>query len=178
MRATGIVRRIDEIGRFLIPKEIRNDFRIKHYSSLEIFTDREGEVILKKYSPVKELKQLAEKYVLAINQSLGHFVCITDKDYIIAVAGADKKKLLNKPLNPEIEKFMEERKVKTYTQPLLLTVDGGKAYTSMVIAPIIVDCDVIGAVIIAGADPEVKMGQLEQKVAATAAGFLEKQIGI
>lgn len=178
MRATGIVRRIDEIGRFLIPKEIRSNFRIKHYSSLEIFTDREGEVILKKYSPIKELRQLAEKYVQAINQSLGHIVCVADKDYIIAAAGANKKKLLNRPLNPEIEKFMEERKIKIYAQPLSLTVDGGEIHTSVVIAPIIVDCDVIGTVIIAGAEPEVKMGQLELKVAATAAGFLEKQIEI
>ncbi|OPY56096.1 MAG: Stage V sporulation protein T [Pelotomaculum sp. PtaU1.Bin035] len=176
MRATGIVRRIDELGRILIPKEIRNTFRIKHYSSLEIFPDHEGKVILKKYSPVKELGQLAEEYVQAMNQSLGHTVCIADKDFIIAAAGANKKRLLNKQLNPEIERLMEERKVKLYAQPLSLTVNESVISSSVIIAPIIVDCDVIGAVIFAATEQDVKIGQLEFKMVETAAGFLGKQI--
>ncbi|MDF9408058.1 MAG: Stage V sporulation protein T [Pelotomaculum sp. PtaB.Bin013] len=122
MRATGFVRRIDELGRFLIPKEIRNTLHIKHYSSLEILTDYEGGVIFKKFSPIKELGQLVEEYAQALYESLGHTVCIVDKENIIAVAGFNKKRLLNRQLNPEIERLMEERKANHYVMPISLTV--------------------------------------------------------
>lgn len=178
MRATGIVRRVDELGRFLIPKEIRNTLHIKHYSSLEILTDYEGEVIFKKYSPIKKLGHLVEKYAQVLYESLGHIACIADKEIIIAVAGTYKNKLVNRQINPEIESFMEERKVKHYAKPISLTVDDVVNFSSIIIAPIIVDCDVIGAVILLTINPDVKMGQLEFKVVETAAGFLGKQIEI
>ncbi|OPX87473.1 MAG: Stage V sporulation protein T [Pelotomaculum sp. PtaB.Bin013] len=176
MKATGNVRRIDELGRVVIPKEIRNTLRIKHNSPLEIFTDHEGEVILKKYSPVKELGLFADDYAKALNQSLGHIACIADKDAIIAVAGTENKRLLNKQLNPEIEKFMEERKVLLHAEPMALTSDESVTYISIITAPIIVDGDVVGAVILAANNPDVKMSELELKMAETAAGFLGKQI--
>ncbi|MCG9967591.1 stage V sporulation protein T [Pelotomaculum terephthalicicum JT] len=178
MRATGFVRRIDELGRFLIPKEIRNSLRIKHYSSLEILTDYEGEVIFKKFSPIKELGLLVEEYAQSLYNSLGHTVCIADKENIITVAGSNKKRLLNRQLNPEIERIMEERRIKLCATPLSLTADDVAISTSIIIAPIIVDCDVIGAVILMSKNPDAKMGRLELKMAETAAGFLGKQIAI
>ena len=93
MKATGIVRRIDDLGRVVIPKEIRRTLRIREGDPLEIFTDREGEVILKKYSPIGELSTFAKQYAEALSQATGHLVCIMDKDQIIAVAGSGKKSL-------------------------------------------------------------------------------------
>ena len=90
MKATGIVRRIDDLGRVVIPKEIRRTMRIREGDPLEIFTDREGEVILKKYSPIGELGEFATEYADSLNEALGHISCIADKDTIIAVAGAPK----------------------------------------------------------------------------------------
>ena len=98
MKATGIVRRIDELGRVVIPKEIRRTLRIREGDPLEIFTDREGEVILKKYSPIGELGDFAKEYAESLHLALGHTALICDKDNIIAVAGASRRELLDKPL--------------------------------------------------------------------------------
>lgn len=176
MKATGIVRRIDDLGRVVIPKEIRRTLRIRQNEPLEIFTDRNGEVILKKYSPIGELGQFADEYVQALNQSLGHIAGIADKDVIIAVAGAPKKQLLNKQIGGEIERAQEEKKVLVLTEPSNLAYDEEGAYSSSVIAPIIAEGDVVGAVFLATRETGVTMGQLEQKMVETAASFLGKQM--
>ena len=90
MKATGIVRRIDELGRIVVPKEIRRTLRIREGDPLEIFTDKDGEIILKKYSPIGELSIFAQEYVDATAQILGYPVCVTDRDQIIAVSGMPK----------------------------------------------------------------------------------------
>ena len=94
MKATGVVRRIDDLGRVVIPKEIRKTLRIKEGDPLEIFTDREGQVILKKYSPIGELSEFAIGYAETLSKTTGHIACITDKDTIIAVSGGSKKEFL------------------------------------------------------------------------------------
>lgn len=91
MKATGIVRRIDDLGRVVIPKEIRRTLRIREGDPLEIFTDREGEIILKKYSPIGELGTLAKIYAESLSQTLGCTVCITDTDQVVAASGSGKK---------------------------------------------------------------------------------------
>lgn len=98
MKATGIVRRIDDLGRVVIPKEIRRTLRIREGDPLEIFTDREGEIILKKYSPIGELNQFAKQYADSLSQTTGHIVCIADRDQLIAVSGA-KKDLIAKAID-------------------------------------------------------------------------------
>lgn len=175
MKATGIVRRIDNLGRIVIPKELRRTLRLRENEPLEIFTDVNGEVVLKKYSPVGELGRFAQEYTDALNQSLGHTACITDRDIIIAVSGPDKKALLNKQLAPTIESVMSERKTMAFSQPLALTVNGDDLYGSTVITPIIAGGDVIGSIILTVKD-NVEMGQLEQKMCDTAAGFLGRQL--
>ena len=110
MKATGIVRRIDDLGRVVIPKEIRRTLRIREGDPLEIFVDREGEVILKKYSPIGELGDFAKEYADSLYEAIGHIACIADRDTIIAVAGAPKKEFLNKPIGQAVERVMEERK--------------------------------------------------------------------
>ncbi len=183
MKATGIVRRIDDLGRVVIPKEIRRTLRIREGDPLEIFVDREGEVILKKYSPIGELGDFAKEYADSLHEALGHIACIADRDTIIAVSGAPKKELLNKPIGPMVEKVMEERK------PIILhpaedpnskdaaIIDGSDCnYASEVIVPIISEGDPIGAVILATKESGIKMAEMELKLAETAAGFLAKQM--
>ncbi|NPV92632.1 MAG: stage V sporulation protein T [Firmicutes bacterium] len=185
MKATGIVRRIDDLGRVVIPKEIRRTLRIREGDPLEIFVDREGEVILKKYSPIGELGDFAKEYADSLNEAIGHIACIADRDHIIAVAGAPKKEFLNKNLDPSMEKVMEDRKTvlinDTGSHPYckgcsVLEDDEQCRLSSKVIAPIIAEGDPIGAVIIMSKEPGVKMGEMELKLAETAAGFLAKQM--
>lgn len=175
MRATGIVRRIDDLGRVVIPKELRRSLRMNENSPLEIFTEANGEVILKKYSPIGEMAKLAEEYVEVLSVSLGHIACITDTDSIIAVAGATDKGLLHKQISPDVEKVMGSKKVTLLTEPTELTIEENHPCSSVVIAPIIADGDIVGTVIIATKESDKHMGQLEQKMAETAAGFLAKQ---
>ena len=183
MKATGIVRRIDDLGRVVIPKEIRRTLRIREGDPLEIFTDREGEVILKKYSPIGELGDFAKEYTESLHQSIGHICCVADKDNIIAVSGAPKKEFLDKSISPDLEKIIEEKKTVIANKSeggrcYLISADEADSdkYTSEVIVPIIAEGDPIGAVILLSKDPDVKMGGLEVKIAETAAGFLGKQM--
>ncbi|AGK99757.1 stage V sporulation protein T [Desulfoscipio gibsoniae] len=184
MKATGIVRRIDDLGRVVIPKEIRRTLRIREGDPLEIFVDREGEVILKKYSPIGELGDFAKEYADSLHEALGHISLIADRDAIIAVSGAPKKEFLNKPISNAIEKVMEERKAVVINNPgidphyvdCMIIEDGECKYTAEVVAPIISEGDPIGAVILASREPNVNMGELELKLAETAAGFLAKQM--
>jgi len=184
LKATGIVRRIDDLGRVVIPKEIRRTLRIREGDPLEIFTDREGEVILKKYSPIGELGDFAREYADSLHESVNHITCISDRDAIIAVAGAPKKEYMDKSVSAAIEKIMEERKtvlVETTSDRdyVIITDDeeeGKMKYTSQVICPIIAEGDPIGTVILLSKESGVTMGELEVKVAETASGFLAKQM--
>ncbi|WP_429158235.1 stage V sporulation protein T [Desulfitispora alkaliphila] len=182
MKATGIVRRIDDLGRVVIPKEIRRTLRIREGDPLEIFVDREGEVILKKYSPIGELGDFAKEYAESLNEAIGHIACIADRDNVIAVSGAPKKEFINKPVGSAVEKVMEERKAILINEPgehdycIDCGGDEGCKFTAEVIAPIIAEGDPIGAVIIATKDENIKMGDMELKLAETAAGFLAKQM--
>ena len=110
MKATGIVRRIDDLGRVVIPKEIRRTLRIREGDPLEIFTDREGEVILKKYSPIGELGEFATEYVESLHQTVGHISCVADKDAIVAVSGGARKEYLDKSISSDLEHAMEMKK--------------------------------------------------------------------
>ena len=109
MKATGIVRRIDDLGRVVIPKEIRRTLRIREGDPLEIFVDREGEVILKKYSPISELGHFATEYSEALYDSLHYPIIISDRDEVIALAGLSKKEYLNKQISSYIGEVIEDR---------------------------------------------------------------------
>jgi AbrB family transcriptional regulator (stage V sporulation protein T) len=184
VKATGIVRRIDDLGRVVIPKEIRRTLKIREGDPLEIFVDRDGEVILKKYSPIGELGDFAKEYADSLYESLGHISCIADRDMIIAVSGAPKKEFLNKTVGPAVEKAMEERRTLKIDKPgqqkefmsCLADDEEDCKFTVEVIAPIISGGDPIGAVILCSREPSAKMGEMEVKLAETAAGFLAKQM--
>ncbi|WP_028551913.1 stage V sporulation protein T [Paenibacillus sp. UNC451MF] len=178
MKATGIVRRIDDLGRVVIPKEIRRTLRIREGDPLEIFVDRDGEVILKKYSPIGELGDFAKEYAESLFESTNHITMISDRDTIIAVAGGSKKDYLEKQIGPLVETCMENRKssMESGTGQYEVCKDITETYSSYVIAPIVAGGDPIGSVILVSKDENVKMGQMETKMAETAAGFLAKQM--
>ena len=125
MKATGIVRRIDDLGRVVIPKEIRKTLRIREGDPLEIFTDREGEVILKKYSPIGEMGTLAKLYAESLSQTLGCTVCITDTDQVVAVSGSGKKELQEQFIGREMDRLLRER-------GQLLAESGDPSYSKVV----------------------------------------------
>lgn len=177
MKATGIVRRIDDLGRVVIPKEIRRTLRIREGDPLEIFVDRDGEVILKKYSPISELGEFAKEYAESLNETLGHITLITDRDTIIAIAGSSKKEFLEKPVGSDVEKVMEDRHTLLAAEgDVQLVRDKWDHVSCRVIAPIVYNGDPIGSVVLVSRDEQVTMGELEQKLAETAAGFLSKQM--
>lgn len=184
MKATGIVRRIDDLGRVVIPKEIRRTLRIREGDPLEIFVDRDGEVILKKYSPIGELGEFAKEYADSLYESVGHIAIIADRDAVIAVSGGPKKDFLNKPVGPQSERAMEERRTILVNRAaeargqgaVIGDEDDETRFTAWVIAPIIAAGDPIGAVIIGSREPDAQLGDLEVKLAETAAGFLAKQM--
>lgn len=184
MKATGVVRRIDDLGRIVIPKEIRKTLHIKEGDPLEIFTDREGEVILKKYSPIGELSEFAAEYAETLAKTTGHIACITDKDTIIAVSGGSKKELLEKSLSPELEKVLDNKEIYTSKEnneialPIIQNDSKDRKFNSQVIYPIISQGDVIGSVILMSKEPNTQMGEVELKVLQSAAGFLGSQMEI
>lgn len=179
MKATGIVRRIDDLGRIVIPKEIRRTLRIKEGDPLEIFTDREGQVILKKYSPIGELNEFSSEYATALYDNTTHSVIISDRDSIIAVAGTSKKEYSNKRISPDLERIIENRDtyiVEEDNGPLRLFYEDEdvEKYKSQVITPIVMQGDPIGSVILFSTDKD--MGELEIKLTETAASFLSMQM--
>ena len=180
MKATGIVRRIDDLGRVVIPKEIRRTLRLREGTPLEIFTDREGEIILKKYSPMVELAAFAVQYAEAMAQSTGLMVCMTDRDQVIAVSGGPKKDYLQKPVSRQLENIITERMnvlaVKEDKAFVPLIADEPEGVTAEAVVPIICEGDAIGAVAILSREQKAKFGETEMKLVSTAAGFLGRQM--
>ena len=179
MKATGIVRRIDDLGRIVVPKEIRKVLRIREGDPLEIFTGKEGEIVLKKYSPMADLTAFAQQYVEAISQSLGLPVAITDRDSVIAVAGMPKKELMGKELHSELESVIHDRKAivarKGDAKFIHITTDDLDC-DGQVVQTIISEGDAVGSVIVIVRDSGHRIGEIEQKAAVIAAAFLGKQM--
>ncbi len=184
MKATGVVRRIDDLGRIVIPKEIRKVLRIKEGDPIEIFTGREGEVILKKYSPIGELSEFATDYAETLAKTTGHIACITDKDSVIAVSGGARKEYLEQSISKELEQLMDDKEIYTSNQnndislPITKNDNQERKFNSQVIYPIISQGDVIGSVILLSKEQNKKMNETEVKVAQSAAGFLSSQMEI
>ena len=180
MKATGIVRRIDELGRIVVPKEIRRTLRIREGDPLEIFTDKDGEIILKKYSPMGELSSFAQEYVDATAGILGCPVCVTDRDQIIAVAGMPKKELLGKHLHQQLEDAINDREAimakKGERKYIRITGEQEDVYEGQIVQTIICEGDAIGAVIVLNKDGRNPLSEVERKVASVAANFLGKQM--
>ena len=181
MKATGIVRRIDDLGRVVIPKEIRRTMRIKEGDPLEIFTNREGEVIFKKYSPIGELQNFASEYADTLHKTSGMPIFVCDRDAIIAVSGASKREYLEKKVSHEVEEIMENRLMYQYVSQNnnVYITDFGKEHYISTAMPIIAEGDVIGCVISGWQDNSVNekiSSEIEAKLIQTAGIFLGKQM--
>ena len=180
MKATGIVRRIDDLGRVVIPKEIRRTLRIREGDPLEIFTDRDGEVIFKKYSPMGELGTVVAELAEALARTAGMSCAICDRDAVIAAAGGAKKDILEKSISPDLELVMEQRA--TYergvgeTQDIAITAND--VYNVIVAVPIITDGDVTGCVAFVGEEENASADEVAVKLCQPAAQFLSKRLGL
>ena len=184
MKATGVVRRIDDLGRVVIPKEIRKTLRIKEGDPLEIFTDKEGGIILKKYSPIGELTEFASGYAETLSKTTGHIAFITDKDTIIAVSGGSKKEYLEQDVSDELEQLMEDKEVYTSKEnsnkamPITKNGNEDKKLNAQIVYPIISNGDTIGTVILLSKEANTQMNDVEKKLAQSAATFLGSQMEI
>ncbi len=178
MRATGIVRRIDDLGRVVIPKEIRKTLRIREGDPLEIFTAKDGEVILKKYSPIGELNEFSQEYAETLGETLGHGIVVTDLDSIIAVSKLAKKDYKEKSISDELEQLIENRESKTSkdNKTIALHKDDSMEYKSQIIMPIVSSSgDCIGSIIMVSKE-ENALSEPEEKILKIAANFLGKQV--
>lgn len=180
MKATGIVRRIDDLGRIVIPKEIRRTMRIREGDPMEIFTSREGEILLKKYSPVGELGEFASELAESVAQTIGELICVTDRDYVIAAAGAGKKEVEGKTLEQAFQAAIDKRcnQVVASDKSEAIPVFQGdeKNYTRQAMATILSHGDCIGAVVILSKDSNRNSDDVLLQLAKTVAGFLGKHM--
>ncbi|NLM83567.1 MAG: AbrB/MazE/SpoVT family DNA-binding domain-containing protein [Clostridiales bacterium] len=177
MKATGIVRRIDDLGRVVIPKEIRRTMRIREGDPLEIYTEKDGEVIFKKYSPMGEWSESANQICETLYKTAGCCAAVADRDTYISVFGVPKRELADKHISPELEQLMEARKVyqRKSGEKGLPMVEGNEKYIIETAAPIISEGDVMGCVVFFS-EGEKTLGEVEFKLAQTVAGFLGKQL--
>ena len=179
MKATGIVRRIDDLGRVVVPKEIRRTLRIREGDPLEIFTDKEGEIILKKYSPIGELSAFAKQYAESLSQMLGCLAGICDMDQVVAAAGNGKKELQDEDITRELGEFLKERKTqnaKAGEKRYVPVVSKTEPYSQEVISPILCAGDVIGAVLLLNMDQKDLFEEREICLAEYTAKVLGKQM--
>lgn len=184
MKATGIVRRIDDLGRIVIPIEIRRDMNIRDGDPLEIFVDKNGEVILKKYSAVAELGPFGQGIVNSLHETTQHLALLSDRDEIVAVAGGQERQYLGKRVGEPVRRAMENRESLLFTPrthnhegSAIEDADGGPCpFHSEVIAPVIVGGDPVGAILLVTTAENVSFGELEQKLTQTAAGFLARHM--
>ena len=178
MKATGIVRRVDDLGRIVIPKEIRRTLKIREGDPLEIYTEKDGGVIFRKYSPMGDLQDFASQICESIGANTGHVAAVSDRDSIIALSGAPKRELMDKPNSQELDKLMESRRNYRYTpgETLLRAAEGSDKYHLGVAAPILSQGDLMGCVMLLMGENAEPMEESDQRLAQTVAGFLGKQM--
>ncbi len=177
MKATGIVRRIDDLGRVVIPKEIRRTMRIREGDPLEIYTERDGEVIFKKYSPMGELGEYAAQLCETMYKTTGCPTAIADRDSIISVFGVPRRELMEKRISSALQEIMEGRQIyqRHRGDRALPVVEEENRYDLAVAAPILTEGDLMGCVLFF-TEGELPLGDAEYKLAQTVSGFLGRQL--
>ena len=175
MKATGIVRRIDDLGRVVIPKEIRRTMRIREGDPLEIYTTKEGEVIFKKYSQIRGLEDFAAQFCDSLSRNTDFTAAVADRDTIIAVAGNGRRDLLGKSITSSLEEIMEKRSLYLAEGESVPACEGVENFTVAVAAPILCEGDVLGLVLFL-TDSGSAAGEAESKLSQTVATFLGKHM--
>ena len=178
MKATGIVRRVDNLGRIVIPKEIRRTLRIREGDPLEIYTEKDGGVIFRKYSPMGDLQDFAAQMCDAIGANTGRIAAVSDRDAIIALSGAPRRELMDKPNSPALDRLMEQRRNYRYTagETLIRATEESDKYHLGVAAPILCQGDLMGCVMLLMGEDRTPLQEADQRLAQTVAGFLGKQM--
>ena len=180
MKATGIVRRIDDLGRIVIPKEIRKTLKVNEGMPLEIYTDQEGGIILKKYLPFSEFSSLAEEYAECMVRQTGACALITDREKVIAAAGAGKG-LKGKNVSARLERILDDRDEQlpaSERNRFIPVTEAMESGCDQVFALIRSGGEILGAVFLMAKEPGRRLGELEKKVAAIAAEFLGRQANV
>jgi AbrB family transcriptional regulator (stage V sporulation protein T) len=184
VKATGIVRRIDDLGRIVIPIEIRRDMRIRDGDPLEIFVDKDGEVILKKYSAVAELGGFGERLVASLHDTTGHLALLADRDAVVAGAGPGAAHYVGRRVGDVVWRALDARETMVFTPRdhghTGSAVEDPRAtgcvFQSEVIAPVVVGGDPVGAILLATTEPGVALGDTERKLTQAVAGFLARHM--
>lgn len=180
MKATGIVRKIDDLGRVVIPKEIRKNLRIREGDSLEIYIENTGDIILKKHIPLGgDMLELATKYAEILADTTGFAACITDTETVVAISGAPKHDYLAKMISSHVTDVMEDRVIwSTKDDNVSPIIEGENVlkYKSQIIAPIICDAEAIGTVILFSTEFNKKITDTERKIVESTSNFLAKQL--
>lgn len=178
MKATGIVRRIDDLGRVVIPKEIRRTLRIREGDPLEIYTEKDGGVIFRKYSPMGDLQDFAAQICESIGKNTGRIAAVADRDSIIALSGAPRRELVDRRNSADLENLMVQRKSYRYSpgNVKLRAVEGSEKYYLGAAAPIVAQGDLMGCVMLLMDEEETPPAEGDQKLVQTVAGFLGRQM--
>ena len=181
MKATGIVRRIDDLGRIVIPKEIRKNFHIKESDPMEIFINGDGEIILKKYSPVGEMSSFAKQYTDSLAQASGHIAIITDRDTVVAVSGG-LKGCVGKRVSKELENCMHDRELilaaKGQMGFMNIIEDMKEEISDIAVGTILAAGDVAGSVCLVDTKGHAEFGEVERKLIQAATGFIGKHLEV
>ena len=149
---------------------------------LEIFTDHDGEVVLKKYSPIGEIAAIAKDYTDSLYRTLGHVACISDRDAVVSISGTSKKELMEKPLSREVEQIFQNRQTSVMNlisggkMVPITTEDKPEQYTAQIVAPILADGEIIGGVILLSREAGAQMTDIDQKVVETTAAIVGRQM--
>ena len=172
----------DELGRVVIPKEIRRTLRIREGDPLEIYTDHDGEVVLKKYSPIGEISAIAKDYTDSLYRTLGHVACICDRDAVVSISGTNRKELMEKPLSSEVDQILQSRQSSTLMigrgdRMIPITgEDNAEQYTAQLVVPILSDGEIIGGMILFSRESGAKISDIDLKVAETTAAIVGRQM--
>lgn len=178
MKATGIVRRIDDLGRVVIPKEIRRTYRIREGDALEIFTSNDGEVIFKKYSPIGEISAFSSMYAESLNKAGGLPVIICDKDHVVSVAGIPKKEILERRVSPLFEDIINSRRNiahLTAESEQVRPIEGVERY-AVASSVIVVGGDICGSIVFLSGDSESTATEIQIRLLEFGAALLAKQL--
>lgn len=179
MKATGIVRKIDELGRIVIPKEIRKTMRIKEGEPLEIYIEKTGEVILKKYDPMSEQKEQIENFIEALSEELGMPVLVTDNKSVVVACGKGSKEYIGKDISRELSCVLDKRNVFNSAKSGVIKVIEEEKMSDIValtVAPIISDSDLMGSLVIMSKENTKQIGSSELKLLQVGRNFLAKQL--
>ena len=181
MKDTGIVRRIDELGRIVIPKEIRRTMRLKEGTAVQIYINKSGELTLTKYSPIVDITEFANTFCSVINDNLSINLVVTDKDFVIATTNK-LKGCLGKEISAKLEEILEERKsylfnVSDNSKMLELFKDDSNTYYSQMVVPILANSDVVGGIVaFTNLEKETNFSMTDVKILQVIAGFLARQV--